>query len=205
MSKPYLIPASSAEYEYEIKKSRFIALASHCDSLQQAKSNLAEIKLAYPDARHWCYAYNSSLPGTSQFLGCSDDGEPSGTAGQPMLKVVSNADIGEVMVVVVRYFGGIKLGTGGLARAYTQATAEVLKQLECKTVTPAQNWRVCCDYALEPDLRQIITKAEGKLLQLEYTHQIEALVSLPIGQSGALKEQLQNLSRGQASIKLDDQ
>jgi uncharacterized YigZ family protein len=204
MPKPYLIPAACAEYEYEIKKSRFIALASHCDSLIQAKITINAIKKQYGDARHWCYAYNTSLPHTSQFLGCSDDGEPSGTAGQPMLKVVSNADIGEILIVVVRYFGGIKLGTGGLARAYTQATSEVIKLLECKTITPTQQWRVTCDYALEPTLRQILSKSASSLDSLEYTHQINALISIPIIKSEEVKLQLQNASKGQATMLIVD-
>ena len=108
--------------EYEEKKSRFIATLRPVNSIEEAASFIEEMKKRYWDARHNCSAY--VIGRNNEITRCSDDGEPSGTAGRPMLEVLTGADLHNAAVVVTRYFGGTLLGTGGLVRAYTQAVKE---------------------------------------------------------------------------------
>ena len=102
----------------------------HTEGLEQAKAFWAEIKAQHPNARHHCWAAVAGKPTDSQQLGFSDDGEPAGTAGKPMLSALQGSQVGEISAVVVRYYGGILLGTGGLVRAYGNGVQQALKLLE---------------------------------------------------------------------------
>lgn len=123
------IPIEPVFYQEVIKKSRFIVHIEHTPDIKSAKAFIALIKEKYKDANHNCWAYVAGRPNDSQVLGFSDDGEPNGTAGKPMLNVLMGSKLGEVTAVVTRYFGGIKLGTGGLARAYGGSLIHALDEL----------------------------------------------------------------------------
>ena len=121
--QPYLRPRPGTVTEtIEIKRSHFIGLARRTETEEAAREFIAEVKAQYPDARHHCTAYIIHQDSAQPIQRSNDDGEPAGTAGQPMLEVLKGTEILDVTVVVVRYFGGIKLGTGGLVRAYQEAT-----------------------------------------------------------------------------------
>ena len=126
-----LVPAdtSASEIDLEIKRSHFLGLAARTTSEAQAREFIASRRALYPDARHHCSAFIIANPGATPTERSNDDGEPSGTAGKPMLEVVRGSQIFDVTVVVTRYFGGTLLGTGGLVRAYSQATTQALEQL----------------------------------------------------------------------------
>ena len=121
----YRVLLKGGQGEYEEKKSRFIATVQRCESEEEAAAFIEEIKKKYWDARHNCSAFCIGARG--ELTRCSDDGEPSGTAGRPMLEVLTSEGIRNAAVVVTRYFGGVLLGTGGLVRAYTKAVQEGLK------------------------------------------------------------------------------
>lgn len=140
----YLIPKSAVVFEEEIKKSRFITYLQHTEGLEQAKAFWAEIKALHPNARHHCWAAVAGKPTDSQQLGFSDDGEPAGTAGKPMLSALQGSQIGEISAVVVRYYGGILLGTGGLVRAYGNGVQQALKLLETERKVERQLFQVNC-------------------------------------------------------------
>lgn len=129
-SSTYNIPKNTIFYQDVIKRSRFIAHIGHTSDVDAARAFISEIKEKYPDAGHNCWAYVAGRPDDSQVLGFSDDGEPNGTAGKPMLNVLLGSGIGEITAVVTRYFGGTKLGTGGLVRAYGGAVQKALEELE---------------------------------------------------------------------------
>lgn len=129
----YLVPKSAVVFEEEIKKSRFITYLQRTEGLEEAKAFWAKIKLEHSSARHHCWATVAGKPTDSQQLGFSDDGEPAGTAGKPMLNALLGCGVGEISVVVVRYFGGTLLGTGGLVRAYGNGVQQALKLLETET------------------------------------------------------------------------
>lgn len=126
----YKIPKSAVIFEEEIKKSRFITYLQHVENLTQAKAFWQQIKSQHPQARHHCWATIAGAPNDSQQFGFSDDGEPAGTAGKPMLSALQGSKIGEICAVVVRYYGGILLGTGGLVRAYGNGVQQALTLLE---------------------------------------------------------------------------
>lgn len=116
--------------ELIVKKSRFITSVGHVGSVDEAKAFIDKITNEFSDARHNCYAFNATAPGSTAFCGCSDDGEPKGTAGHPMLNVVLHSGVGEICCVVTRYFGGILLGTGGLVKAYQDSVKGALETLD---------------------------------------------------------------------------
>ena len=128
----FLIPATTTCCEQTIKNSQFICFIAPAASAAVAHEFIAQIKLKYPDARHVCWAFIAGKPKQTTVVSCSDDGEPAGTAGKPMLNVLLHSEIGEVVAVVVRYFGGIKLGAGGLTRAYANTAKQVIDLLEEK-------------------------------------------------------------------------
>lgn len=133
MASEYLTLARPGQGEYEEKKSRFLGKAVHIESEEEAAAFIAGIRKQYYDARHNCYAW--VLGEGSERKKSSDDGEPSGTAGQPILRVIEGSGCTNVLVIVTRYFGGTLLGTGGLVRAYTQAARAALED--------AQKARMC--------------------------------------------------------------
>ncbi|SUT87895.1 IMPACT family member yigZ [[Actinobacillus] rossii] len=142
----YPIPQSAVVFEEEIKKSRFITYIQHTQGLAQAKAFWQEIRNLHPNARHHCWATVAAQPNNSQFFGFSDDGEPAGTAGKPMLSTLQGSGIGEISVVVVRYYGGILLGTGGLVRAYSNGVQQALKLLVTILKVERKRYEVWCDY-----------------------------------------------------------
>ncbi|MBT5073788.1 MAG: YigZ family protein [Kordiimonadaceae bacterium] len=125
----YHIPKNTVFYQQVIKRSRFIVHIGHTADVEQARAYIHDIKEKYSDAGHNCWAYVAGDPADSQILGFSDDGEPNGTAGKPILNVLMGSGVGEITAVVTRYFGGIKLGTGGLVRAYGGSVNQALEEL----------------------------------------------------------------------------
>ena len=123
----YFKPQQTVSCEESIKRSRFISLIIPVANRQQAQQQLEKIKQLHPQARHHCWAFVAGHPNDSQCLGFSDDGEPSGTAGKPMLAQLQGSGLGQILAVVVRYSGGIKLGTGGLVKAYGGGAPQTLK------------------------------------------------------------------------------
>lgn len=153
MSSAYQIPSEDKVAEIVIQKSRFIAQAFSIESRDEVNGVLDQVRAKYPKSRHNCYAFIAGAPNDSQAYGFSDDGEPNGTAGKPMLNVLMHSGIGQILVVVTRYFGGIKLGTGGLVRAYTNATNEVLGELETILKEEKTHADLQVSYSMEPLIR----------------------------------------------------
>lgn len=176
----YPIPAERSRAEIEIKKSRFIAYADLVESRAQAMAMLEELKTAYPDARHHCWAYLLGDPLCASNAGMGDDGEPSGTAGKPILNVLQHKGVGDVMLVVVRYFGGIKLGAGGLTRAYSQAAQAVMESLPIQTFEAQVTLQLECGFGDEQLIRHQLELLNGSILQTEYSEQVRLDVQLPL-------------------------
>lgn len=179
MNKDYPIPAGYLERETEVKKSRFIARVYPVGSRDEVRERVAEAHKAYPDARHVCWGYQIGRPGSAAEAAMNDDGEPSGTAGKPILNVIQHKDMGDVLVIVIRYFGGIKLGAGGLVRAYAGAAESVLSEVERVVQQARVQARVGLDFADEQPLRHWCEGHEGIIDAIDYRARVEALVSLP--------------------------
>lgn len=187
MKRAYLIPAEPLEFSYEIKKSKFIARVAKAADRTEAMALLAKAKQDYPDARHHCWAYLLGDPKQPISVAFNDDGEPSGTAGKPILNVLNHRGIGDIAVVVIRYFGGIKLGAGGLVRAYSAATQQAIEALATVTKLPMVERRLRCDYAVEPELRRLIESLDGVIVEADYGLQLDLVISLPLSEEPALE------------------
>nr|WP_300312656.1 YigZ family protein [Halomonas sp.] len=141
------------ESEIEIERSRFITWLAHAPDIAAFDQLLAEARKTHPNASHHCTAFIAGPPGEQVNIGFSDDGEPGGTAGRPMFQALSGDGIGQVAAVVTRYFGGVKLGTGGLARAYTQAVVTALAEVPRREETERKPVRIRIDFAGEAETR----------------------------------------------------
>ncbi|MDO4442021.1 MAG: YigZ family protein [Moraxella sp.] len=153
---------------YEIKKSEFLAFAHPISSKDDVLFHVEQLKVAYPDARHHCTAYIIGDPNNTTSAGFDDDGEPNGTAGRPILNVLQHKGIGNVLVVVVRYFGGIKLGVGGLTRAYATATQMVVDEMQLVAFVPKSVLTVATSFAHEAQVRYLVGQADGEILSADY-------------------------------------
>lgn len=187
----YPIPTEQTVAEIEIKKSRFIAYAKGIQTRAEGMAWLEEIKTQYPDARHHCWAYLIGNPTCAANAGMGDDGEPSGTAGKPILNVLNHKNVGDVMIIVVRYFGGIKLGAGGLTRAYGQAAQAVMEILPTEQQIEMDTITVTCDFALEQSIRHWVGLAQGHIEQIDYTQQVQMQLVVPTTESESVIQQLE--------------
>lgn len=200
MSASYLIPANNIEVEQVIKNSRFITYARKVASPKDAKYELSLIKEVHPDARHHCWAYICGKPGQTTLLSMSDDGEPSGTAGKPMLNVLQHKDVGDILVVVVRYFGGVKLGTGGLVRAYSSSVQQVMEELATEMKVEMCELQFTVAYELEGAIRRFITEKGYTESQTEYTDQVRFTLTLPLESRNEFSNELTELCAGRVVI-----
>jgi len=153
-------------YLLEIKKSKFITKLFYVTSIEQINKYLLDIKKEYKDATHYCYAY--IIDGTRK---ASDDGEPSGTAGIPMLEILNKKNMNYILCVAIRYFGGIKLGAGGLVRAYSNSVKEALEHTETKELEVGYLVQIHVDYKDENKLIELLGKEN--ILKKEYREQLE--------------------------------
>lgn len=160
------------------KKSRFIATVRHVETEEAAGAFIEEMKKKYWDASHNCSAFVLGRRG--ELTRCSDDGEPGGTAGRPMLDVLINSGIRDVCVVVTRYFGGTLLGTGGLVRAYGASVQEGLKQSQIVEKILARAVLITCDYTDLGKLQYLLAKENRAVLSTEYTDRVLLTVLIPV-------------------------
>lgn len=195
--KPYNILASQLFFEEEIKKSRFLTFWSPAQGKQAAMDFLAEIKLQHKEARHHCWAYIGGSPKDSVNMGCSDDGEPKGTAGKPMLAVLQGTDVGEMVAVVVRYSGGIKLGTGGLVRAYSNGLQQLANTLPIVEKRFFEQFTLQCDYAQMATIEYLLSTLSARIIEINYQQQIDAVIEVDTQQVAEFKQKLQSLMQGQ--------
>ncbi|MGM0614130.1 MAG: IMPACT family protein [Pseudomonadota bacterium] len=152
-SVPALEASSWHSHQIEIEKSQFIAWVAHTPSPDTLHTLMASARAAHPNASHHCSAFIAGPPGEQTAIGFSDDGEPGGTAGRPMFQVLNGSGIGEIGCVVIRYFGGTKLGTGGLARAYAQAVSQALDSLPTREIIERDALTLRLSFAQEADVR----------------------------------------------------
>jgi uncharacterized YigZ family protein len=185
----YMIPAKITFYEQSIKRSRFLTWIYPSSSPEIAKQHLKTVQQQYPDARHICWAWIAGAPNTHH-LAMSDDGEPAGTAGKPMLNVLQHKNIGEITAIVVRYFGGIKLGTGGLSRAYSSSVSEALKITPLIACIQMQSIHLACIYAEESRLRRYLDKNSGVIDSIEYQENVQLLCQIPLKNLQAFQDDL---------------
>lgn len=196
----WLIPAAPVTFVEEIKKSRFITLLAHTDGVEAAKAFVSAVRAEHPEARHHCVAWVAGPPDDSQQLGFSDDGEPAGTAGKPMLAQLMGSGVGEITAVVVRYYGGILLGTGGLVKAYGGGVQRALNQLTTVCKLPLTEYTLCCDYAQLAGVEALLGQFEGKIVTSDYQAVVQLRVALPRARLGEFSARLADFSRGSLQL-----
>lgn len=181
---PYLMPAGFCECETEVKKSRFIAWAEAVHDREQAMAVLHRAQAAYPDARHHCWAYQLGMPANNAGMG--DDGEPGGTAGKPILNVLQHKRISNTVIVVSRYFGGVKLGAGGLVRAYSGAAQAVVDSMQLIEQQQRLHWQLQCSFAQEQLLRHHLRGLGGEVGEVAYGATVTLDADFPEEQAPAM-------------------
>ena len=170
----------------------------HTEGLEQAKAFWVEIKAQHPNARHHCWAAVAGKPTDSQQLGFSDDGEPAGTAGKPMLSALLGSQVGEISAVVVRYYGGIKLGAGGLIRAYSGAASSAVQNAKKVEEIAQLVYNITYKYDLVGQVESYLRK-NGTIINTIYDNEVTTAFSC--NENLPLQEDLQNISKGTAMIE----
>jgi len=195
-SKQRLIPLEPVQTEILVVNSRFITNLEYAGSVEEARAHLARVRGHHPTATHNVSAFIIGH-GNSIITHCSDDGEPSGTAGRPALAVLQGSGLGNVSVVVTRYFGGTLLGTGGLVRAYGDAVREVLKMVKFAALLPTTTLMFVIPYRLYDQILRLIEAHNGQVLDTAFLEEITVTVRFKDEEVEAFSGQLSNLSAGQ--------
>lgn len=191
------------EGEIEEKKSRFLGKIKPVETEEEAIAFIESIKKQYWDARHNCYAF--IIGEHSESIRCSDDGEPSGTAGKPMLEVLQNNGLKNVVAVVTRYFGGTLLGTGGLVRAYTQATQAAIEEAQVATMTLMSVLEIRTDYNAIGKIKYMFTQADTLIMGEEYGVDVAVTIAVPVLEKEAVQKKIIEATNGKAEIEEKEQ
>ena len=186
------VPAGHGESEYIEKRSSFLGIVEPVSSEEEARAVIAAVKKQHRDARHncWCYLIQG---GAERY---SDDGEPQGTAGIPMLEVFRKAGVSNAVCVVTRYFGGVLLGAGGLLRAYTKAAKDALENSGITEVIPVRELTLRCPYSLLERIRLEIAAAEAEILSTDYAADITLSIRIPEAKAVSFSERIFDLTSG---------
>jgi len=198
--QPYLIPAASALFEEEIKKSVFITHLAHTPSIELAKQFVEQIKIEHASARHNCWGFVAGRPEDSMQYGFSDDGEPSGTAGKPILAQLAGSAVGEITAVVTRYSGGIKLGTGGLVKAYGGGVQQALKLLQTIEKKITTKLKLELDYSFMPLVQSLMTEYQAVQVEADYQTQITLVIEIEMSQVSQFTQATVNKSAAKVLV-----
>lgn len=198
-SPAYLVPSGPATAEVVIKRSRFIAFIERAENTAAAMAFIDSLRQRYPDARHHCWAYIAGPPENTADIGLSDDGEPHGTAGRPMMTVLAHSGVGEIVAVVVRYFGGTKLGTGGLVRAYSSVLQEAMELLPTERKTTRRALLVEVPFQDDSRLRQYFENNGIQIDDITYTTGVTFSLSIDAALVDRTVKALADLTSGRAT------
>lgn len=198
----YLIPAHQHRAEEEILRSRFITTVAYTPTVEAAREFIAVVSTEFADANHNCWAYVIGPPGSTGQVGMSDDGEPHGTAGRPMLTVLLHSNIGDLCAVVTRYFGGTLLGKGGLVKAYSGGVQLALASLPVIERVPKAIVTLLFDYANVTPVQRLLPTFEAKVLNEQYDADVSYELTLPAEQVAAFTTAVTELTNGQAILEI---
>ena len=198
MAEGYLIPAETIRTEVNIKKSRFISTVQMTDTVAAARERLADLRAEMPRANHHVYAFRVGF-GNSITEGMSDDGEPSGTAGPPTLAVVRGSGIGDILLVTARYFGGTKLGTGGLVRAYTASAQMAIVELKTELKVEKRTVGMDMPYSFYNLVKRLIAAHRGTIIDEVFDEEILVIASFVESDAARFAAELRERSAGRVS------
>jgi uncharacterized YigZ family protein len=202
MSKRYPIPDGQSRIELRVKNSRFIGRAGYAPSVEAAKAFIEQVKAENPGHSHAVYAFAVGH-GASVRHGKSDAGEPKGAAGRPALAVVKGSGLGDVTVVIIRYFGGTKLGTGGLVKAYTEATQLALAELPLTEKVARQSVQVTLPYSFYEQGQRLIKSHHGQVEAEEFAAAVTLRLSFTIDELPVFETALAEATSGQVCVVRD--
>lgn len=200
----YSIPAAPVVVEQIVKRSQFICSIEHCPTKADADAFIRRISTKHPDANHNCWACVAGSPSDPTGYGMSDDGEPRGCAGKPMFNVLHHSGIGEICAVVSRYFGGIKLGTGGMARAYSSSVQLAMEELVTTLKIDYVRMELVLPYALLKTTEHQIAEVEGKIVASDYGADIRLVSEIPMNLEEAFLERIREASQGKIICRRQD-
>lgn len=196
------IPAEDREIEIYVANSRFISNLKPTFTIEEAKAFIQEIESKYPDATHHVPAYIIGHP-PSAVEHCSDDGEPSGTAGKPALAVLRGSGLGDITIVVTRYFGGTKLGTGGLVRAYSDSIRSVLKNLKLAVKVETITTTIIIPYPIYDQTQRIIQQHAGQIVDQIFETDVTLSLHFLLEEFESFRNAISELSRGQIEPQIE--
>ena len=186
-----------------IERSRFISTCSHIESEEEARAFLARVRTEFPDATHHCYAFVADTLGN--LMRFSDDGEPQGTAGMPILDALRGKKLYQTAVVVTRYFGGVKLGAGGLVRAYSGAASECLDGAEKRFFEPCARYMLTLGYELSDAVRKYISANGWMLADAQYSDCVRLTVAVRSREEEAFAAKIVDFTAGRVRVEKQDE
>lgn len=181
-------------------RSRFITTLGRAASAEDARAFVAAVRDEFADATHNCWAYVAGPPGSTAAIGMSDAGEPHGTAGRPMLDVLMHSGVGEVAAVVTRYYGGVKLGRGGLVRAYGGCVQRAMAALPVERRVDRVALAISVGYAEVDALRRLLAEHEAEILDEQYAEKVTYRAAVPVAAADALTRALDDATAGRARV-----
>ena len=192
----YPVPARVHRVEESIQRSRFVTSVARAPDAEAAHAFVAAVRDEFPDATHHCWAFVAGPPGSTTRMGMSDDGEPHGTAGRPMLTALLHSGIGEIVAVVTRYYGGVKLGTGGLSRAYAGGVTLALDALPTDERVERTVVNVTVGYPDVDALQRLISELDLPILEETFDAEVRYRVGVPIEEVEVVRTRIADLTRG---------
>ncbi|HUH12381.1 MAG TPA: YigZ family protein [Longimicrobiales bacterium] len=200
----YPVPARIHRFEETIRASRFLTLLAHAPDADAAHAFIERVRGEHPDATHHCWAFVAGPPGSTAAIGMSDAGEPHGTAGRPMLTALLHGGVGEIVAVCARWYGGTKLGTGGLARAYAGGVKGALASLPTVERVERVPLRVTVGYAHVDAVQRLLDELEAVVTGEAYGADVRYGVDVPAARVAELEGRLADITRGEAALEADE-
>ena len=197
---PNLAPDEIHREEDVVRRSRFIVSMARVSSTEEAKAFIERIRAEHPTATHNCWAFNAGAPEDTAQVGASDDGEPQGTAGRPMLTVLLHSGVGEIAAVVTRYFGGTLLGTGGLVRAYQGSVKQGLDSLPVVLREDMQRFVVSIEPHQVSDFQHFLAETKGRVLTSDFRFDATFEVEIPKPHAQSFADRMMEVTAGEALI-----
>jgi uncharacterized YigZ family protein len=195
------VPARAHRVEDVVSRSRFVTTLARAATPDDARAVVERVRDELPDATHHCWAFVAGPPGSTTHIGLSDAGEPKGTAGRPMLTVLLHGGVGEVVAVSSRWFGGIKLGTGGLARAYAAGVQHALASLPTELKVTRARFEIAVAYPRVDALRQLLAELDARVEEESYGAEVRYRVAVPTRAAERLAEGIADLTAGEGTVR----
>jgi uncharacterized YigZ family protein len=186
MVQEYYTVKNTSISSFQNSGSKFIAIVSNCNSEDEFKNQLHQAKKKFPKATHYCYAFSFIYPHVAKK--CNDDGEPSGTAGLPILNKIQSSSLENISAIVVRYYGGKKLGTSGLINAYKTATSQAIADADKTLITVYTHLSIEVNYTIENLLRKLIAQHHGIILEQHFQENIKFIIKIPLKNKDIFKQ-----------------